>query len=363
MKKLFTNRPAKIIVGLCIFYLLFGYFAINPVAQKVIPWIADKKLASQATVGKVAFDPLNLKATIDNFSLNEKNGTPLASFEKLAVDFELSGLFDWAWKFKEISITKPQTNITISSKGKLNWSDLIAKLNEDKTPPDNSIPRVEINHIAIIKGDVQYVDENRPVAFKAQLTPLDLELDKFSTLPKDRGNYLIAAKFPDQGGSLKWKGNMGVNPVASKGSFAIDDINLAKIMRIVKSGTPPFKATNGSISTGFTYDFALLNDKPKITLNNVALSVNNLAGNVLSVGNLGFKQAALTTSRLDFSMQNKPILQLQEIDLKLDDLSLQKDKNTSLSLKQTTVTLPKLNIAIEEQTQVQFQDLNLISST
>ncbi len=359
MKKLLINRPTKIIVGLCVFYLLFGYFAVNPIAQKIIPWVVEKKLASQAAVGKVTFDPLRLKTTIDNFSLNKKDGTPLAGFEKLVVDFELSGLFDWAWKFKDISITKPQANIAISSKGALNWSDLITKLNEDKTPPSDSIPRVEINHIAIIKGGVKYLDENRPVAFKAELSPLDLELDNFSTLPKDRGNYLIAAKIPDQGGTLKWKGNLGVNPIASKGSLAIDNISLAKMMRIVKGNTLPFKATNGNINAGFTYDFALLNDKPKITLNNVVLGVNNLAGSVLSVGNVGLQQAALTASSLDFSMQNVPKLQFQTIALKLDALTLLKSSNTSLSLKQTTVELPKLDIAIEKQTQVQFQDLNL----
>lgn len=39
----------------------------------MVPWIADKQLASEASVGKVSFSRLRLKITVDDFSLNEKN--------------------------------------------------------------------------------------------------------------------------------------------------------------------------------------------------------------------------------------------------------------------------------------------------
>jgi hypothetical protein len=53
---------------------LFSYFGINSLAKKLVPWIADKQLASEASVGKVSFSrlQLKLKLTIDDFSLNEK---------------------------------------------------------------------------------------------------------------------------------------------------------------------------------------------------------------------------------------------------------------------------------------------------
>lgn len=146
------NLPIKIIAGLCISYLLFSYLAINPLAQRIVPWLAENKLASHANVGKVTFDPFRLKTTIENFNLTEKSGAPLVGFDRLVVDFEVNGLFDWAWKFKEISITAPRANIAISTKGKLNWADLIAKLNEDKTPPSNTIPRVAIGFFQLSRA-------------------------------------------------------------------------------------------------------------------------------------------------------------------------------------------------------------------
>ncbi|MFW5439790.1 MAG: hypothetical protein ACKE5M_03790, partial [Methylophilaceae bacterium] len=96
---------AKVLAGLFVFYLLFSYFAVNPIAKKLMPNIAEKSFASKASVGSVAFDPFRLKATINGFQLSTKSGEPLAGFEKLIVDLELSGMFDLAWKFKQISVS------------------------------------------------------------------------------------------------------------------------------------------------------------------------------------------------------------------------------------------------------------------
>jgi hypothetical protein len=88
LKKLLITLPAKIVIGLTTFYLLFSYFAINPLAKKIVPWIAETQLASEASVGKVSFDPLRLKLTVDALSLQEMNHAPLASAAQIVVDLE-----------------------------------------------------------------------------------------------------------------------------------------------------------------------------------------------------------------------------------------------------------------------------------
>ena len=80
-KKIFLGLPFLIGAGLFIAYLLFGYFAVNPLAQRILPWVAEHKLASHASVGKVEFDPLRLTLTVDNLRLTQSNGAPLAGFK------------------------------------------------------------------------------------------------------------------------------------------------------------------------------------------------------------------------------------------------------------------------------------------
>ncbi|MDI1362073.1 DUF748 domain-containing protein [Methylotenera sp.] len=339
-----VTLPAKIFAGLFIFYCLFGYFAVNPLAKKLVPWVAEKKLASIGSVGKVTFDPLRLKATIENFKLTEKSGAPLAGFTKLVVDFEASGIFKRAWKFKEINLVDPQALIAISPQGKLNWTDLIAKLNEDKTPPDDTVPRLIIQQLSVKLGNIDYVDASRATPLKAAITPLDFELGQFSTLPQDRGNYLIAANFPEQGGTLKWKGNIGVNPVASKGLVALDGVKLAKLMNIVKGVNLPLTVSQGDAQTSFEYNFSLPNDKPKLVLNNVALNLNNIVGDAPNA-KISLKQANLTIPRLDFVMNNAPQLQFQDLNMKFADFEIKSGSQSLLVLPQVAVNHVSLDLA------------------
>lgn len=360
LKKLLVSLPTKVFVGLFAGYLIFSYFVVNPLAKKLVPWVADKQLASQASVGRVAFDPFRLKATVEQFNLADKHGAPLAGFEKLVVDLEFSGLFDWAWRFNEINLLAPQGLVAISPQGKLNWADLIQKLNEDKKPPSETIPRVVIAHIVVKQGQLQYMDAHRAAPYQATLSPLDFELDGFSTLPKDRGDYLIAAKFPEHGGALKWKGDMGVNPVASKGAVAVSGLKLAKILQIVKGVELPFKPSRGDIEANFSYDFALHNDQPKVRLNGLSVGLNQLAGTLSHVGEVTLSKAQFSAPQIDFSYQNQPDLIVQTLDLSLDELSIQRGKETVVQLASTHITLPKLAfVQHNNHPQVQFEDLDV----
>ena len=358
-KALCVSLPAKIIIGLCLFYLLFSYFAINPLAKKLVPWFAQNQLAGKASVGRVDFDPLRLITTVENFSLTQQNGAPLASFDKLVIDLEASGLFDFAWKLKEISLTAPKGLVSISAQGQLNWADLLNKLNNnDKTPPSKSIPRLLIEHINIKNGQLRYVDNNRPTAFSAELSPLDFELDGFSTLPKDRGDYLIAAKLADQGGTLKWKGDMGVNPVASKGVVAIESIKLAKVMQIVKGVELPFKPSSGEIGANFAYDFSLVKDQPKVALSNITFNIHQLAGSLNNDGELSLLNAKLTAPRLDFGMQNKAELHLQNISIDLNELHTKIGLDTA-NLKKANAHFPRLDFIENEANTLSMQDISI----
>lgn len=362
LKPWLINKPAKILLGLYVFYVLFSYLAINPLAKKLVPWIAEKQLASQASVGQVRFNPFTLSAVIDDFKLNTLQGEALASFEQLKVDLELSGIFNLAWKLKEIRLQAPHTVIAINPDGTLNWDALIAKLNEDKSPPSDSIPRVVITQLAIVQGQVLYKDAHRATPFQAQLTPINFELAGFSTLPKDRGDYLIAAKFADNGGTLKWKGNMGVNPVASKGEVALENIAVAGLSRIVKDSQLPFQLQQGQLQAHFGYDFTLPNDQPSLALNGIALTLDKLAL-TLNPPNANDKQAtaiALTQltaklPKLTFTQQKQPQLTFEQLGIDGQQLRIQRGEQTLLNVPKIAIQNIAVDLAKQQATIAQVQ--------
>lgn len=275
--KLAVSMPFVIAAGLFALYLVFGFFLVDPLAKKLLPWIGEKKLASQLSVQKVDFNPLSLEATVQGLKLAELNGKPLASFDRLYLNLDVSGLFRWAWRIQDIQLSAPRANFVVGRDGKLNWASLIDKLNEDKTPPKDTLPRVLIGHIKIAQGDIAYTDANRAgEPFKLSLQPLGIELDGLSTLPEGHGHYLIAAKLPEQGGTLKWRGDVSVNPVKSDGEIALENLSLPNLLKAVK--TPRnYVVPSGTLAAGARYRFALVHDKPWLQVNGANLIAQNLA--------------------------------------------------------------------------------------
>lgn len=259
--KFALSLPFLIAAGLFGVYLVFGFFLVNPLAQKLLPWVGEHKLASRLSAGEVKFNPLTLEATVRGLKIAEPDGKPLASFDRLYVNLDTTGLFRWAWRIQDIQLDRPSATVEVRPGGRLNWQALIDKLNEDKTPPSDTMARVLIDHIKIADGDIAYTDANRPgKPFKASLQPLGIELDGLSTLPEDRGGYLVAAKLPEQGGTLKWKGDVGLNPLASSGQVGLEGVRIANLLRAIKSPRQ-FDVPSGLLAAGLNYQFAMVRGK------------------------------------------------------------------------------------------------------
>lgn len=347
-KHVLTGRPFRWVIGsiagLLALYLVIGYFAVDPLAKKLLPWFAENKLASRLTVERVEFDPLRLILTVDNLRLTRRDGQPLAGLGKLHVDLEAGGLFRRAWHLRDIRLTKPSAHLEIGSDGKLNWAELIAKLNEDKEPDDGTIPRVLLDHILIEQGSLHYAERNRTTPFVTELSPLALELDGFSTLPQDRGDYLIAARMPDQGATLRWKGTFGANPVSSAGEIQLNGLKLTKLAQAIRKETLPVSVTAGELGATLHYDFAMVNvpnqpePKPQALLSQVALTLSHLAAQLNPQTQVSLEQANATLPQLDLALHEGGRIHVQGLQLQADKLAMTQQGKHLLALNRLNVS-------------------------
>jgi uncharacterized protein involved in outer membrane biogenesis len=337
--KFALSLPVLIVAGLYALYLVFGFFLVDPLAQKLLPWVGENKLASQLSAQRVSFNPFTLEATVDDLRLAEQDGKPLAGFDHLYVNLETTGLFRWALRIQDVQLDGPDVNLAVLRGGKLNWAALIAKLKEDKEPPSDSIVRLLIDRIRIDNGHVEYTHANRPgKPFKAVLSPLGLELDGLSTLPEDRGDYVIAAKLPAQGGTLKWKGEVGLNPVMSTGEVELDGVKLERLIRVVKQADLAIKPTQGDVQAGLAYHFAIVDDKPQAVLARIWLALDNFSAvPAQGSGTMTVKHFDLALPRLDFSMQKGTQVKFDGLALGLRDLRLAIGESPLFQLPQAEI--------------------------
>src|SRR5690606_9014022 len=155
-RKILTSKPFLIVIGLLLTYFLFAYFAVDPLARRLLPWVAETRLDSRMSVERVTFEPLRLSLTVDKLQLTRPDGATLAGFDRLFVDLESSGLFKFAWRLRDIHLTAPHVVLDIAPDGSFNWGDLIAKLNEDPQPEEDGEPaRMLIEHLLIERGNIE----------------------------------------------------------------------------------------------------------------------------------------------------------------------------------------------------------------
>lgn len=251
------SLPVRIAAGLYVLYLLFGFFLVDPLAHRLLPWFGERMLASRLAAQQVTFNPFTLELRVRGLVLSRPDGGFLAGFDRLYVNLEVSGLARWAWRVRSIELDGPRARFEARRGGGTNWSALLAKLNEHPSPPSRTMARLLVDHVRVAGGEIAYVDADRPGApFQTALKPLRIELEDLSTLPEDRGGYQVAARLPDQGATLRWKGQIGLNPLLSEGDVALEGARIDQLAGAFGHRLAAVPA--GTLGAQLHYRFAML---------------------------------------------------------------------------------------------------------
>ncbi len=304
LRRFVLSLPVLIVAGLFALYLALGYFAVGPLAAHYIPKLAQSQLDSRATVGKVAFDPLRLDLTVDQLQLSTPQGVPLAGFGKLFVDFAPVSLFKWAWTFHRIRIDQPQVNVAIAKGGAMNWDALVRALQRGPKPtkPSDTIPRVVIAHLQISNGTVRYADANRDHPYTTRLTPLSVQINDLSTLPKARGQYAISLVLPEQSATLRWKGYVGVNPLVSGGQADLTGLRLAAAARAVPNLSRTLQIASGTASIRAAYSAVLGTDGLQWAVNDLGATIQTFSAQAAG-GDVRWQTLQLNGAKIDGAAQ------------------------------------------------------------
>ncbi|MBK6741801.1 MAG: DUF748 domain-containing protein [Hydrogenophilales bacterium] len=275
LRTFLLKLPVLIILCLVALYFLFGYFAFGPLAK----WGAEKfitdKTGHRLTLAEPEFDPLALSVKVRDLKLAEPNGAPLLAFNELFVDFEARSLFKWAYTFETIRLSGPKARVELKPDGSLNWMPFIEALKDKEDKPDKELPRLLINLADLDKGSVEFVDHKVSGGFTTQIEPIEFQLVDISTLPDDKGDYTLSTR-TRIGAQVRWKGELGLNPILATGDLAVDDLQLDKVGPYLKSRlnmAPP----TGKASMTLSYRAGYAEKHLSLKVDKLGMRVENLA--------------------------------------------------------------------------------------
>jgi len=254
MKRIPYAKPLAIALAAFAIYALLGFFAAPPLVKRAIVNTAADTLLRKASVGEVRVNPLLLSLELKDVALTEADGAPIAGFRRLFADFELSSLARFAWTFAAVEIDGLDLRADIAPEGRFNLLALLDSLPKADSSREFSLPRVLLRRFVLSGGAISFSDRSLAEPASAKLAPLDLEVRDISTLPDRRGDYTIRAKLAD-GASISWRGEISLQPLASKGEIALNGIKLASPWRFLheRAGTAEPK---GELDFSARYRFA-----------------------------------------------------------------------------------------------------------
>jgi hypothetical protein len=317
LTRILRNRWFLAGLGLLVVYALVGFLLLPWLVQRYFPEYARDSLQRQASVGKVRINPFLFTFEANDLRLAEPDGTPIVGVRRLFVDFETVSLLRWAWVFANIDIDGLDLNIVTHPDGQLNLMRLVEAA-RGKEPPepkkkDAAPVRMVLRHVALSEGRVSYTDRSGTTPASATFTPVNLEFDDVSTLPERKGPYTIRALLPG-GGTVRWRGEVSLRPVASEGVLSITQFTPANVWRFLQDEVR-LDLPEGTVDFVTHYRFLLAGGKPQLLLDGASLKLADIA----------LRQPGA----------QQPLLELHKVEL----------SGAGFDLQRRELTLPKVDIS------------------
>lgn len=270
--------PARItaIVGILIaFYAAAGFFVLPPLIKTRLVRALSERTGRSVELGKLHINPFALSTTLQNFALCERDGNRFTGFDELYLNFQASSLFHRAYTFAQLHLTAPYGCIRILQDRTFNFQDLLPSSKEkDKNQQGTPVP-LQIHRLIVDHGQVMFEDYSRKTPYKAQVNDVSVSLLNFTTKPNREGQYEFEAT-AGQGQALKYRGNVSMSPLYSKGKIELSGIRLRNLWSYLQDQLH-FEITDGQLDISGNYEFDATGEKPNMLVQQGKITVRSLA--------------------------------------------------------------------------------------
>ncbi|MEE1673863.1 DUF748 domain-containing protein [Agarivorans aestuarii] len=316
-------------------YFVIAFMLYVVLSLSLLPWVIKQQVEKQltqltghsVTLQQADFHPLKLSLTLRNFAikeLDEQQAQPLASFERLYVDFTLSSLFYWSWNFDALELDGLFFHLSRLKSGALNIDSLFPSTAEEQNAePESSeqasVPRLRVTQFMLRNAQLKLSDYLPEQAVDFSISSFDLLLNDFYTQKTGDGAnaYSIEAQVGERG-RLSWSGAVDLPASQVSGSFALEEFQLPRLFAFLRPYTD-LRISQGAVtlSTDYLIDyqqqFQFVTEQGLLSIDQFELSafeetrakfeqlsLNNIAFDLnqqhLSLGDIGLNQGLLSAN-------------------------------------------------------------------
>jgi uncharacterized protein involved in outer membrane biogenesis len=273
------GKARKWAIGLgvvIVLYTVIGFLVLPAIIKSQMLQRLPALTHRRVTIQEVKLNPYALSFTLRGFSLTETNGDEFISLGELYVNFESVSLLKRGFVFKEISIKKPSANVVRLVDGTFNFANLLTNAPPAKASPKPSqpLPLVMIDEVKVEDGQLAFTDLDRKKPFHRQLGPINVNLTKFTTRPKEGSPYSVVVGTED-GRTFAWSGDVTLTPLHSAGTFKLAGFQITRYAPYIEDAVP-IQILSGQMDLQTDYRFAVTGEEANVAISKVTLNVSNL---------------------------------------------------------------------------------------
>jgi uncharacterized protein involved in outer membrane biogenesis len=327
-----------ILAGLVLLYALAGFLLVPRMARNAAIHYVQRDLGRQLAIGSLSFNPFTFATEMRGFVLSEADGSPIASFALLRIQFSATAsMLHRAWTFAEVRLEQPLVYTLVNRDGSLNLAKLVPPGPPKPAAPESTtVPALRIGALTVSRGQLHFEDRSRGEPFTAALSPIEFALTDFRTQPDFENRYRFSAATA-AGEQFDWSGQFSVRPLGSTGEFAITALKASTIASYLEDALP-FAIGGGSLDLHGSYQFVATGEM------SLALSLPSLKVHAVAIAPKGVPAAAGTA----------PWIQLPEVDVADATISL---AQRQIGIGQVTLQKPALQVWREADGSVNLQRL------
>ena len=245
------RRTLLILAGLYSLWILAGFLLVPALVRPRIERAATQALKRPVIVARLRFNPFTFGVTVEGLRVTEPGGGDWITLRHLYVNYDVLRLLRHTVGFSTVEVDGLTFRAGLDAKGRLNFQDLLEGDGkpEEKPSTKESTWILDVRHFALRDGRVEFQDRSEASPFQTVVGPIAFTLEGLRTEVGHRSGVSLEA-WTEAKEHLAWKGDLGFQPFASRGSLLLENLSLPKyrpyeqeqVVTEIRSGTAALRS-------------------------------------------------------------------------------------------------------------------------